>query len=109
MGKNSKDDSLSRFEELIKISVRYNDYLTRPRLYHGFSSIRTPRKNDVAQYVTTVNKTLEKLSNEDKYIINNEFFSINKDPLWWTKYYSKSTYYRKRYFAVKAFMEIYAQ
>ena len=109
MGKNSKDNSMYRFEELLKISVRYNDYLTRPRLYHGFASFRKPRTNDVAKYVATVNKTLEKLNKEDNYILRNDFFSVNKNPEWWSKYYSKSTYYRKRYFAIKAFMENYAQ
>ena len=109
MSKNSIDNSHSRLEEMVKISVRYNDYLARPRLYHGFASTRKERKNDVAKYVTTVKKTLAKLNDENRYIIKNEFLTSNNDPMWWSKYYSKSTYYRKRYFAIKQFMEIYAQ
>lgn len=108
MGKNSSDDSLGRYEELIKISVRYNDYLERPRI-RGLSSRSKKRANDAALYVYNVKKAISSLNEEEREIIQREFFYNNGDPMWWSKYYSRSTYYRKRSLAVKSFMENYEQ
>lgn len=109
MGRNSKDNSLGRYEELLKISVRYNDYLRHPRLKIAFSSKSRRQLSDAVKYVKNVKETLGKLSKEDRYLINHEFFVNRNNQLWWTKYYSQSTYYRKRYFAIKAFIERFEQ
>ena len=108
MGKNSNDNSLGRYEEVIKILVRYKDYVTRPR-YVGFSSTSKNRDDDAISYVNNVNRVLVNLSKEDRTIIENEFIRYRIDPLWWMNYYSRSTYYRRRSSAIKSFMEIYAQ
>lgn len=106
MGKNSSDDSLKRYEELIKISVRYNDFLERPRI-RGLSSRNKRRLNDAALYVYNVKKAISSLNEEEREIIKKEFFYNNGDSMWWAKYYSRSTYYRKRSLAVKSFLENY--
>ena len=108
MGRNSKDNSLTRYTELVKISVRYNDYLKHP-IKLGFASRSNREVAQAVKYVNNVKRTLKKLKKEDKNIILKEFFTTKSDPFWWVKQYSKSTYYRRRYFAVKSFMEIYAQ
>lgn len=108
MGKNSKDNSLELYEEVIKILVRYKDYVSRPR-YIGFSSVSKTNNEDAISYVNNVNRALVMLSKEDRTIIENEFIRYRIDPLWWMNYYSRSTYYRRRTAAIKSFMEIYAQ
>ena len=97
MGRNSKDNSYARFEGLIKISMCYKNYLRHARL-DLFKK----------QFVKNVDDTLDSLKKEHRRIIVKEFFN-NKNIYWWTKYYSKSTFYRKRFFAIKSFMEIYSQ
>lgn len=108
MGRNSKDNSMMRYEELVRISVRYNDYIHHPRLKIGFSSTSHKPLLDAHKFIKGVKKTLSELDKEDKKLLLNEFFE-KKDPFWWTKRYSKSTYYRRRYSAVKNFMEIYSR
>ena len=109
MGRNSKDDSLTRYENMLKISVRYNDYLRYPRLRLLFSSKNRKINNVASSYVRHVKLTLARLNKEDRNLIINEFFASKSNSLWWTKYYSRSTYYRKRGFAIKAFFEVYSQ
>ena len=109
MGRNSKDNSLARYEELIKISVRYNDYLRHQMFRIGLSPITHKPTNEASRYVFNVRRVLNELSKENREIIVNEFFSEKTNSNWWNKYYSSSTYYRKRYFAIKSFMEIYTQ
>ena len=109
MGRNSKDNSLTRFEELLRISVRYHDYLSKPSFRFMLAGFTHKPKTEAERYVYHVRSILKELKDEDKKIITNEFFSQHSSPTWWTKYYSKSTYYRKRYFAIKTFMERYAQ
>ena len=109
MGRNSKDNSMTRYEELVKISIRYNDYLRHQMFSIGFSSITRKPMNAAARYVLNVKRVLNELNKEERDIIMNEFFVENKNWNWWSKYYSKSTYYRKRYFAIKSFMENFAE
>ena len=108
MGRNSKDNSLARYEELLRISVRYNDYITRPTFRLMIASVTRKPKTEAEKYVFHVRSVLKGLNKEDKEILVNEFFSNNFNPSWWTKYYTKSTYYRKRYQAIKSFHERYA-
>jgi len=108
MGRNSKDNSLTRYEEILRISIRYNEFMNRPK----FLFLRPNYKYmgvDVNEYVKKVNGTLKCLSKEDKHILFKEFFNEKDNREWWKKYYSKSTYYRKRFFAIKRFMETYEQ
>ena len=108
MGRNSKDNSLTRYEELVKISIRYNDYLRHP-LKLGFASRSNREVAQAVKYVNKVKKVLKGLAKEDKSIIMKEFFSYKGDPFWWVKYYTKSTYYHRRFYAIKSFMEMYAK
>lgn len=107
MGRNSKDNSLTRYEEMLKVSVRYLDYLKHPRLKIAFSSGARKRLNVAAHYVASVKTTLAKLDKKYRDLLVNEFFTGKHNELWWTKHYSKSTYYRDRYFAIKAFTEAF--
>ena len=109
MGRNSKDNSLTRYEEMLRISVRYNEYISKPSFRIMFASITRKPKTEAERYVFHVRNTLKELDKEDKDILVNEFFSFNNNSFWWTKRYTKSTYYRKRYLAIKSFFERYAQ
>ena len=108
MGRNSKDNSLTRYEELVKISIRYNDYLKHP-IKLGFASRSNREVARAVKYVNNVKRTLKELAKEDKNIIMKEFFLHKGDPFWWEKHYTKSTYYRRRFYAIKSFMEKYAR
>ena len=106
MGRNSKDNSLSRFEQLVRISVRYRDYLHHPRVKIKFASGgETVPSQDAVSYVKSVKKTLEKMNPSLREVIEKEFFNRNTKPNWWSKYYSKSTYYRLRDKAIRKFIE----
>ena len=106
MGRNSKDNSLSRFEKLIKISVRYRDYVRHPRMKIKFASGgESVPLQDAVSYVKSVRKTLEGMNPGLRELIEKEFFNRNTKPNWWSKYYSKSTYYRLRNKAIRKFIE----
>lgn len=105
MGRNSKDNSLRRYEEAIKISVRYRDYLLHPRLKIRLSSGENEFLSDAVKYVKNVRKTLDNLNPHERELINKEFFEKNVKQDWWSKYYSRSTYYRLRNEAIKKFVE----
>ena len=109
MGRNSKDNSLARYEEVIKISVRYNDFISHPRFRFSLGSVNRMSNNQALNYVRNVRKALDNLKKEDKNIIFQEFFNEKAELLWWRKHYTKSTYYRKRGNAIKHFLESYAQ
>ena len=96
-----------RYESLLKISVRYFDYMKHPGIRLGFASFTKGPLSTALKYVKNVKRTLNELNKDERDLINREFFSTRDNPEWWKKYYSKSTYYRKRYFAIKNFMERY--
>lgn len=106
MGRNSKDNSLQRYEEAIKISVRYHDYLTHPRLKIRLSSGgESTQLSDAVKYVKCVRRTLDNLNPHERQLISKEFLDVNPKPFWWAKYYSRSTYYRLRNSAIRKFVE----
>ncbi len=109
MGRNSKDNSLRRFEDMVLIATRYNDYLYHPRIQIGLSSKSHKPFTEAVKYIRNVKRVLKELKKDDRELIMSEFFSLKYNPRWWVKKFSKSTYYRRRYIAVKNFMEIYSQ
>ncbi|WP_027334549.1 MG284/MPN403 family protein [Mycoplasmopsis felifaucium] len=51
-------------------------------------------------------RVLDCLCEDSKHIIINEFFE-NSGQLWYEDFYSKTTYYKKRKFAVEEFLSYY--
>lgn len=107
MSRNSKDHSKQRYEEMLRVSVRYLDYITHPRIRLVFSSSSRKRLNEAVHYVACVKKALNKLDKEHRGLLKCEFFNETYNPLWWVNRYSKSTYYRLRSEAIKDFEEAF--
>lgn len=105
MGRNSKDHSLTRYEELLKISVQYSNYKQTSSNSLLLSKAERKYQKLANEYMRSVKRTLNKLNKSDKHLIKKEFFSSNRNPFWWTSEYSKSAYYRHRSSAVKSFLE----
>ena len=109
MGRSSKDGSLSRYEKMVTIAVRYNNYLKHPKFKFSLSSTSRKRRNETLLFVKRVRQTLAKLTRDERFMLENEFFDNNQNQFWWERFYTKSTYYRKRSFAIKAFIGIFEQ
>ena len=109
MGRNSKDNSLARYETMLQIVVNYYDYLQHPKIRFSFSSSSRKQRNHEMKFVRNVKEALASLNKDERFIIQNEFFERKSDKFWWEKFYSKSTYYRRRNFAIKSFMEHFEQ
>ena len=106
MSRSSKDNSLTRYEEILRISVLYHQYLPRAGQLIVFSSVTRKEKAAAANFIKNIKFTLKKMDKKNREFAKREFFS-SYQPDWWTKYYSRSTYYRKRYNAIKSFLENY--
>ena len=57
-----------------------------------------------ATYVSRVDSSLKGLDENQKTIINNDFFFQNAYPFWWETFYSQSTYYRVKKAAMSLFL-----
>ena len=57
-----------------------------------------------ATYVGRVEESYRELEENQKLIVNNDFFYQNSYPYWWESYFSKSTYYRTKRAAMKKFL-----
>ena len=57
-----------------------------------------------ATYVGRVEESYRDLEENQKLIVNNDFFYQNSYPYWWESYFSKSTYYRIKRTAMKKFL-----
>ena len=57
-----------------------------------------------ATYAQRVETAYEELEDNQKRIINNDFFYQNSYPFWWETYFSKSSYYRIKKDAMKLFL-----
>ena len=106
MGRNSKDNSLTRYEEILRISVTYHQLLDSVGPVLIISSVSRKAHLLAASYVRNVRSTLKKMNKSNRTIVTNEFFS-KCSPDWWVKRYSRSSFYRKRALAIKSFLENY--
>lgn len=59
-------------------------------LKHGKEIIRLSCEN----YIKLVDFVLNNLDQQDKFILENNFYKDNKESYWWSRYFSKSSYYR---------------
>ena len=61
--------------------------------------------NDYELFVVRVRKAYSRLNQQEKKIINNDFF-YQEYPDWWKKLYTKSTYYRLKQKSMIRFKEV---
>lgn len=57
-----------------------------------------------ATYVARVESSFEVLDDNQKRIINNDFFYQNSYPFWWESFYAQSSYYRLKKNAMVSFL-----
>ena len=68
----------------------------------GYSDLMSP----LYIFYRDVEIALSLLEKEEKFIIQNEFFS-NCNPLWWKPYFKKRTYLKKRDEATEKFVRLF--
>lgn len=75
-----------------------------------FFKVRWNDKNldedDFVEFLTKVEKAYNALSDNEKNLINNEFFYQSYN-LWWQGIYSKATFYRYKKGAMVSFLEAF--
>ncbi|MEA4115216.1 hypothetical protein VBM87_00235 [Mycoplasma sp. 744] len=77
--------------ELMRAKVKYYDQ-------------KTTRKKELEHFFTyNTKRALNCISETDRFIILNQYLSLNVDPYWYKKYFSRTTYYKLRAKAVKEF------
>jgi len=103
MPRNSKDNSLERYNTMMSLCEKYHIYLSYPHARLTMRSETKARVKSAIHFVKVFKCTLAKL--EPKYIeiIKNEFLSDDKN-YWWKLKYSRATFYRYRDKAVTNFL-----
>lgn len=106
MEKNQK-----KFEKIIKDYIRAKKTIVLIEDGYG-DLIEKDQANDFERTMRFIKKnveiTLQLLDDEARLILENEFLSPKKDA-WWSKDYSKSTFYRYRSKAIADFIELYSR
>lgn len=103
MGRNSHDGSYIRFIEMETLA---KVYFLRAKYFKKDAEILTKCTNKNARKIQKINKACDALGDPYKTIIQNTFFD-KKNLYWWEGFYSKTTYYRLRNKAIKAFLAVY--
>lgn len=110
MGKNSKDNSLGRYNKLVSIRDNYFYCYHRLRgLSNNNYNLSEDKEGSISQYrsyIKRVENVFDKLDHVSKMIINKEFF-YNDYRMWWVSVYSRSTFYRLRNRAILLFLEAF--
>ena len=101
------DKQKSNFKTLVRfiseIADLYFMALTR-KPKETFSEV-DEELSDYELFVVRVRKAYSRLNQEEKKIINNDFF-YQEYPDWWKKLYTKSTYYRLKQKSMIRFKEV---
>lgn len=71
------------------------------------SSGEKDTESHYSTYVERVESAFNDLEENQKLIINNDFFFQNAYPFWWETYFSKSSYYRIKKRGMKEFLRIF--
>ena len=106
-GQIMADKQKSNFKTLVRfiseIADLYFMALTR-KPKETFSEV-DEELSDYELFVVRVRKAYSRLNQEEKKIINNDFF-YQEYPDWWKKLYTKSTYYRLKQKSMIRFKEV---
>ena len=72
------------------------------------NSILSNDKNDLTEirYLGIFRYVLNLLKEDYLFILNNSYFNKSYR-FWWLDFYSKTSYYRKRFFAVNSFVSLF--
>lgn len=101
MPRNSSDNSLGRFTEIVKISKSYslkNELLRTTNL--------SKSETLLLKEINKIDNACEAIADPYLTILRNTFFD-KKPCYWWADLYSKTTYYRLRNKAINTFLLAY--
>lgn len=106
MSRNSKDDSLGRKKKVEAIRDKYFECTRKMRLCDvaRLTTADYPAYRACSTYAGIVESAFQGLDPISRMIINKDFF-YNDYVNWWVGIYSKSSYYRLRDKAIRAFLE----
>lgn len=105
MPRNSRDNSLARFEEIMTLAKTYS--LKSKYLDPGFNN-ETNYSRFVISQIKHIDKVMNILCEPYRTIISKTFFERDKNNLnWWAQCYSKTTFYRLRTKAINSFLLAY--
>ena len=76
--------------------------LVRNKLLNGFEIAN----KESMQFLETIDNCLNQMGDEYLFILQMSYFKCSYK-FWWLDYYCKSSYYRKRFFAVKSFVSLF--
>ena len=85
-------DYYSKFNEIINVSK--------------VLKIKRIHTSDSERFFKALNYCLNKLKDEYRMILENSYFECEYK-FWWMDYYCKSSFYRKRYWAIVAFVRLF--
>lgn len=91
---------------LSQISARYllcKEWLKRKQ--GKISSGEKDTEDHFGTYVKRVEKSFDGLDENQKKVINNDFFYQSSYPFWWESFFAKSTYYRIKKIAMTSFLK----
>lgn len=104
MPRNSLDNSLSRFGEIVSLAKIYS---TKAEYEENDNEKLTNYKKNNLKKIFRIERARKCLAEPYKTIIDNTFF-IKKELYWWIDFYPKTTYYRLRGKAIRTFLEAYS-
>ena len=103
MPRNSLDNSLERFGEIVSLAKIYK---TKNKYEDTTPEELSCYKRNNLRKIFKIERARKCLAEPYKTIIDNTFF-INNDLYWWVDLYPKTTYYRLRGKAIRTFLEVY--
>lgn len=104
MPRNSRDGSYGRYNSVRKILKKYL-FNAHEESYLRLCSGNKERDAERREFIKIVDQTLESMDYFNRDFIQKEFIKSDDSKFWWVSIYSRSSYYRFRDTAVKAFLE----
>lgn len=105
MPRNSRDNSLSKFQEIKGMAKTYS---LRDKYLSPTAVITTKYARNVLSQIIHINKVMDVLCEPYRTIISKTFFEAEtSNRCWWVGCYSKTTFYRLRSKAINSFLLAY--
>lgn len=105
MPRNSRNNSLGRFEEIMLLAKTYS---LKGKYFDPEFKSETNYAKMVISEINHIDKVMDVLSEPYRTIISKTFFERDKNDLnWWAQCYPKTTFYRLRTKAINSFLLAY--
>lgn len=105
MPRNSRNNSLGRFDEIMTLAKTYS---LKSKYFDPEFKSKSAYSRMVISQINHIDEVMNVLCEPYKTIINKTFFERDKNDLyWWAQCYPKTTFYRLRTRAIKSFLLAY--